>query len=392
MAINYSWGQIRLLLQQFAGPGVSLDTIDHAIRARYELILTTMEWAGIEQTGIIQTVAGYRAGAIVTTLGSAAVMGIGTNWTGDLSGRQLFVGPGKTYDVTILSPTSLTLDRPFEGQSGGPYCIAQAYYNLPGNCRSINQIFSPVDGGELLPIDQDVFGELDGSFLPIDGAEGHRGAANYVPWTDGTNQQTGEIVQRILLLPVPIRSEGYKFTYDSVAVSFDGLSTTDGPLPFVSAAALIAGAKADIEMAKPKPSPIVAAANEAAFQKWLTGMIHVENAKHPNQRMRLDESYTRHRMRRFLRSGGPVIARNLLMQTTGDSLQSGAGTYNADTFTGTGTRALFPLSQVPLTAVVVLVNNTLATAGTYVQAGKVLNFLAGNIPAAGAAITVIYTF
>ena len=86
------------------------------------------------------------------------------------------------------------------------------------------------------------------------------------------------------------------------------------------------------------------------------------------------------------------MGRDLLLQTTGDSLPTGAGTPRTDSFTGDGTRALFPLSQTPLTPVIVLVNNSLVNAANYVQAGIVLNFLAGSVPAAGATITVVYTF
>ena len=388
MASNYTWGQIRFLLQKFAGAGISLDTIDHSMRARYELILSTMEWEGIVQDGILQTQAAYSAGSITATQGSTLVTGVGTAWTGAMSGWQLFTGPGPVYTVTITSPNTLILDRPFEALGAGVYSIAKAIYELPGNCRTLTQVFSPADGSELDAIDQDVFGELEGSFFPIGG---NCCPTNYVPWTDGTNSQTGEIVQRILLYPPPTQAQGYPIKYDAVELSFDGTDTTDGPLAFVSAAALIAGCKADLEMEKDKPNPLKASKFEADFGKWLTGMIRVETSKHPHQRMRVDASYTQHRLARFLRSGGNVILRNSLFLASDGGLPSGAGTSKTDTFTATGA-ALFTLSQVPVSTPVVLVNNTLAAAGTYVQAGKVLNFLAGHIPAAGASVMVIYTY
>lgn len=393
MASNYSWGQIRLLLQRFAGPGISLDTIDHTIRARYELILSAMDWQGIEQAGILQTVNGYNAGSITLTPGSTAVMSVGTNWTSAMSGWQLFMGTGPVYDVTITSPTSLILDRAYEGTSNGAYWIVKAIYELPDNCRELRQIFSPWDGAPLTAVDQDVFGELQGDFLPVGSLDPYGfQATNYVIWTDGTDSQDGETVQRILLYPVPVKSQGYPIKYDAVEETFDGTSTTDGPLAFVSAAALLAGCKADLEAEKDKPSQVKIEIFEAAFDKWLLGMIHVENGKHPNQRMRLDESYTIHRVERWLRSGGMDIVRNWMLQTSGDALASGSGTPQTDTFPGTGTQALFMLSQVPVSPPVTLVNNTLAGSGTYVQSGRVLNFLTGNIPANGAVVTVIYTY
>ena len=389
---NYSWGQIRLLLQQFSGPGISLDTIDHAIRARYELILSAMDWQGIEQSGTLQTSAGYNAGSIVPVFGSTAVTGVGTAWTSAMNGWQIFFGTGPVYTVTITGPTTLVLDRPYEGISTGYYWLVRALLNLPTNCRTLSQIFSPWDGSQLVQIDKEVFGELLGDFLPVGSMDpyGYQ-STNFVLWTDGTDPNSGETVQRILLYPVPVRAQGYPIKYEAVEESFDGTSTTDGPLAFVSAAALIAGCKADLEMEKTKPNPLVASKFEADFQKWLIGMVHIENDKHPNQRMRLDDSYVVHRLERFLRSGGPAIVRNWLLQTSGDALNSGAGTSITDSFTGTGTQALFTLSQLPVSPPVVLVNNVLAVA-TYVTAGKVVNFTAGHIPPSGATVTVIYTY
>jgi hypothetical protein len=378
-----------MLLRMFAGPKISVDTIDHAIVARYELILTTLEWKGIEQEGILRTKAAYGAGSIAATQGCKTVAGIGTNWSGAYSGWQLFVGDGPLYTVTITGPSTLELDRPFEGCGGGAagYWIAQAIYELPDNCRNLRAIFPPYGGASLAVIDEDIFGELEGACLPINAAT--NSVTNYIPWTDGVNAATGATVQRILLFPVPVLAQGYPLKYDAVSDAFNGDSTSAGPLAFVSAAALIAGCKADLEAEKTAPRTAMIEKFEADFDKWLTGMIHIENGKRPKQRIRIDESYTQHRTQRYLRSaGGLAILRDALLDS-GDALTAAPPTLQTDTFIATG-NSLFTLSAIPISTPLVLVNNVLATAGTYVQAGTVLNFLAGSIPAVGAIVTVIY--
>ena len=394
--MTYSWGRIRFLLRTFAGPNISVDTIDNAIQGRYELILNTLDWKGLEQSAILQTTAAYNAGGINATLGSTTVTGINTNWAITYTGWQLFQGDGPIYTVSITSPTSLELDRPFEGPSGGPaYWIAQAVYNLPDNCRKLRSVFSPYDGSPLDPIDEDLFGELEGSFLPINGNGQGTQSTNYVLWTDGLNGQTGETVQRVLLYPVPVLAQGYPIKYDVTADGFDGESTTDGPLPFVSPGALIAGCKADLEMEKPNGSLQKSQKFEADFARWLLMAVHVENGKRPKGRMRLEDSYTKHRAERYLRSGGPGLTQNWLLNSDNDNLATGAGTWLSETPSGVanGTNGTFLLSQAPLTPVVVSVNGALKTLATnYVASGRIVQFLAGSIPPSGAAVVTAYSY
>jgi hypothetical protein len=293
--------------------------------------------------------------------------------------------------VTILSGTALLLDRAFEGVSGGAYWIAQTLYQLPDNCRELRSIGSPRNGTDLDPIDEDEFGELEGSFLAVNSP-----ATNYVLKQNGVNAATGVTVQQILLYPVPTLAQGYPITYDGVAESFDGTSTTDGPLAFVSSAGLLAGCKADLELEKENGSLSKAAAFEATFTEFFRGMLHVENGKHPDQRMRVDESYTQHRLARFLRSGGPAAGGNLaLLFGAEDSLVTGAGTFKSETPSGAanGINALFTLSCPAITPVVVTVNGALKLLGTnYTASGMLIVFLPGSIPTTGAAVLAQYTY
>lgn len=301
----YSFGQIRLLLQQFA-PGVSLDTIDQAINARYGLMLSLMEWKGLEASGVLETTAAICTGTITATQGSNAVVGVATGWTTSITGMQLLVdGTSPLYTVTFASATSLTLDRPFEGASitAGGYTLLQSVYPLPANCRTLSVITSPTTGLELTPMTELEFAQLVG-FGDIRGV-----ATRYIPQPDLVDPSTGSVLaQQIKLYPLPTQALGYPIVYEQSAPAFDGVNTNAGPLPFVSDAALLDGCRASLLMqAKDYAGAQVF---EAAFHAHFTGMIHVENTKREPRAPRLDPAYTRHRIQRVLRGFGGITILN----------------------------------------------------------------------------------
>ena len=300
----YSFGQIRLLLQQFA-PGVSLDTIDQAINARYGLMLSLMEWKGLEASGVLETTAAICTGTVTATQGSNTVAGVATGWTNAITGMQLLAdGTSPLYTVTFVGPTSLTLDRAFEGASiaAGGYTLLQSVYPLPSDCRNLRVITSPVTGLELTPMTELEFAQLVG-FGDLRGVA----ATKYIPQPDLRDPVTQAVLsQRIKLYPLPTRALGYPIVYEQTATGFDGTNTSAGPLPFVSDAALLAGCRADL--ATEAGNLNAAGAYEAQFQKHFIGMIHVENRKREPCAPRLDPTYTEHRTRRILRGfGGTTI-------------------------------------------------------------------------------------
>lgn len=381
---TYTWGQIRLLVRQALPAGVSLDEIDNAIRARYSLVLSLMNWQGLDVKAVLETNAAYSAGQLVLTPGSTAITGVGTLWTAQFSGWQLFLGQGPVYTVTILTNTTATLDRPFEGNAtGGAYWFARAVYQLPDSCRFLRSVSSPATGLALNAINPDIFDELEGSQLVINAP-----AANWIRQPNGVNGATGNACQQIMLWPVPALAQGYPLSFDQAGVAFDGTTTSEGPLDFVSPFALIEGAKADLSKDQAEVLRC-----EARFQTHLLGMLHVENDQRPAQRMRLADRYTRHRVERFLRSGGPGVPYNSWLLDSNDTPSTGAGTPTQQAFTGTGAQSVFVLSNPPITPLVVVVAGQLVNpAVNYVSAGVVLSFLAGSIPAWHASVQVFYSY
>jgi hypothetical protein len=299
MSNLYSWGQIRLLLQQFAGNGVSLDTIDEKINSRYALILSRMGWQGLEVSGMLQTLAAYTTGTVSVTQGSTAVTGTGTTWVSSMTGLQFVTCFGNPYTVTILTNTTLTLDRPFEGYTNTSlgYWLGRAVYQLPDACRNLKMIRSPWTGVAIPPMDEYEFGQLEGAAI-VGGP-----VQRYIPQPDGVDPATGVTVKQIMLWPLPSVARGYPIVYDSVTEGFDGTSTTNGPLAFVSCAALLAGCKADLAL-EMRGRMDQAEAFEVLFEKHLMGMVHVENSQKPYPRPRMASQYTRHRMQRVIRGLG----------------------------------------------------------------------------------------
>jgi hypothetical protein len=393
----YSWGQIRLLLQQFSGPGISLDTIDEKINSRYGLILALMNWQGLEVKSSIQSVAAYTTGTITLTEGSTAVTGTGTAWTSALNGLQLVLpGSGNWYTVAIVDGTHLALDRPYDPfVTGDPpvtlgYAIAQTVYPLPANCRQMRMIQHPFTGIALGEMTELEFGQLEGFAMTGDPA------AKYILQPPGQDPVTGAPVQRVMLYPIPLRAHNYPLLYEEKAPGFDGQNTSEGPLDFVSDAALLNGCMADLELQKTTPNMAKVAAFQALFQEHFTGMLHVENHKRPPRPLTMGDQYTRHRLRRLLRSLGPNTAWGGLLFESGDSLvQGGAGTWTTETPAGTvdGSNTLFTLAHLPLTPVVVTVNNVVRVLNTnYVSAGAIINFLSGSVPQIGDAVAAYYSY
>lgn len=217
-----------------------------------------------------------------------------------MSGRKMILC-SKWYTITVNSPTTITLDRPFEDAEATGYWIVVPYYNLPDNCRSLKIIANPRSGIALDTMSNVEFARLEGT--PV--AWGAQAGTKYVLMPDSIHTVTGETVQQIFIYPIESGQYGYPITYEQQAEAFDGTNTADGPLDFVSDFALLAGCKADLAK-----DATEAMKWEASFQAHFTGMLHIENTKKPPEPMRMAPQYTRHRLTRLLRNiGGSYLSR-----------------------------------------------------------------------------------
>lgn len=290
----YTWGEIRLLIQQGA-KGVALDQLDQAINARYAAILGMRDWKGLEGNATLQTQAAYRVGTIAVTQGSTAVVGTGTTWLPGYTGWQLLVGGNRPwYTVTVLDGADLTLDRPFEGYTNAAagYSLVQAVLQLPDDCRHLRVITSPATGLELTEMTSLEFAQSVG--FPV-----FQGVAEaYIPQPDGVNATDGNIVKQILLYPLPIFARGYPLIYERLGIGFDGTATGEGPLPFVSGDAIVAGCKMDLGCYS---SAMQLSNLSNQWDMQISAMHHVENGERAPQPLKMADVYTRHRRERCYR-------------------------------------------------------------------------------------------
>jgi hypothetical protein len=298
-----TWGQIRLNLLTTT-PGIPLDLLDEWINSRYTSVLEATDWIGLKGHTTIETTPAYQSGAdtITATVGQTAVVGVGTAWNALLQGLVFYI-PGDTavYTITFVSPTQITLDRPYEGRgnipvgtvyAASPYVIMQDIYPLPTDCRSIVTVLGR-GGFPLQPFTKD----------GLDRSAGTRARVGYPEaWAEYDDSPAAPVVvHQIQLSPAPLNQIGYSLEYLRNAQAFDGRTLTASPLPFVTPAVILAGVRADIAIFQEKPATKVAA-YQLQFDKELARMLLVEHTqRRVKAALKMADRFTRHRMIRVER-------------------------------------------------------------------------------------------
>jgi len=300
-----TWGQLRFIIQTGA-PGVSLDIIDSSLNERYEAALEATDWMGLKAHATIQTLAAHESAppeTVALTVGSVAVTGVGTAWTNAITGRQ-FYRPGDTvvYTATYVGPTTLTLDRPYEGNGSdvagvvypaSPYVMYTSVYTLPGDCRSVVTVLNPITGLPMTPFSKD----------GLDASVGQRTLVGYpqsYAVTDDTPETNPPVLHEIEFYPPPRDARGFETEYLKAAFGFDGGNTSGSPLPFLSATLLLAGVRADVatyQGAMPQ-----AVKYEAAFERELARLLLLEHSqRRPKTALKMASRFSRHRLARAAR-------------------------------------------------------------------------------------------
>ena len=294
-----TWGQIRLNLLT-TNPGIPLDLLDEWISSRYNSVLQTTDWIGLKGHTTIETTPAYQSGAdtITATVGQTAVVGVGTAWNALLQGLVFYIpGDVAVYTITFVSPTQITLDRPYEGRGNipfgtvygaSPYVIMQDIYPLPTDCRSIVTVLGR-GGYPLQPFTKD----------GLDRSAGTRARIGYPEaWAEYDDSPAAPVVvHQIQLSPAPLAQAGYPLEYLRNAQGFDGRTLAASPLPFVTPAVILAGVRADIAVFQEKLPK--AAGYEALFAKELSRMLLVEHTqRRVKTAVRMADRFTRHRLAR----------------------------------------------------------------------------------------------
>jgi hypothetical protein len=266
-----TYGQVRLRITKML-PAIDQDLIDGWIHDRYVEILDRLPWQRRELQVTIQTVAPISAGTIALTTGSASVTGTGTSWASTITGLGLWVaGRSEFYEVTYVSGTALSLDRPYEGATatGVAYKVFQSVYALPSDCKILKDVRS-LKNGEMQPWDsRSVIGEVFGA------------PQTWRPMMDATNGQ-----QQIEVWPIPSAVESLAVRYVAEDTSgYDGSDTSVTTLVWVRDAAIVNGVLADGNLSLKDFNS--ADRYEIKFEKAVQTMIRTECARTPGKPIKL---------------------------------------------------------------------------------------------------------
>ena len=285
-----SWGTLRLQLVAGA-PGVDPDLVDGWINARYARVLDHFPWKELELETVLSSVAAYNTGTVNATLGSAAVVGVGTTFAAGMTGQQIAVScGGPLYTVTFVDATDITLDRPYEGTTvtGAGFVIFQSTYTLPPDAKTVLTVQDPSTG---LPLVKRGREEIR------DWAQTGCEPTGWAMAAD-TAESPGPVYHTLRLDPPPTLQRGYPLRYLKAALGFSGENTGGNPLPFVPDKILLDGVRADIQLHL--KSFQGAQMYETKFGDELIRMLRVDTTRR-KQVAKMPAHYTRYRMRRCIR-------------------------------------------------------------------------------------------
>jgi hypothetical protein len=292
-----------------------MDLCEEWLNGRYLAVLESSEWSALRARFTLQTTAAYQSAStnpvtdtVTLTVGSTAVTGSGTNWPSTYTGMRFYrQGDTAIYTATILTATTLTLDRPYEGHgidaagvvyAGSSYVFMRNVYALPADCRAVLEVMDADTGYPLVPHTP---AELDLSAGPrtiIDYPKSWA-VVEDTPQTQPPAAPTA-VVHQIELYPPPRLARGYSCAYTRDPNLFNGINLNTGPLPFVTQSVLLYGARADLALWQGKLPQ--AAAYEASFNRELKQLQLVDASQRKQDgTLRMSSRFTRHRMERAAR-------------------------------------------------------------------------------------------
>jgi hypothetical protein len=290
----YTWGQIRLLLQQTAG-AMSPDLIDGFVNTRYVDILDHYPWKGLEVEAVLESVAAYTTGTVSVTQGANTVVGVGTTFSGAMTGQKFqLAGDVAIYTATFVDTGDLTLDRNYEGLSatGAGFTIFQDEYELPPATKTVLSVSNPVTGK---PLDDWTKGQIVAAlWLPV-----CPGTPEAYAISADTDEDDPPVYHTLQLTPPPSLAQGFPLRYQKASAGFNGTNTAAGPLPWVSDQTLLNGCRADIRMQQGKLTD--AEGYEAKFKQGLVEMVRLDGARRGQSTLQTPKAWSSYRLRRVLR-------------------------------------------------------------------------------------------
>lgn len=295
-------GTLRFRLSK-AFPGVDPELIDGWIADVYGDILAVLPWSRTLVHSVLQTTPTYTTGAVSVENGSADVELTGGTWSSEMTGRTFRVTPrDDIYEFTYASPTTATLDRPYQGADAAEagYAIFQTVYPLPADARLVPDDAFGTFGAwwSKGPVERSTRAEIRALGIGFLGASSS--ADGWGPFRWATYMDDGSTPPRmqIELYPAPAAGVGIPFTYYAEAPAI-GKNTNQILALWMQPSALIEGTTARIK--RHLKDYLGANTHETQFQKSISLMIGEEARRIGGVTMTLGSHYTRHRHKRASR-------------------------------------------------------------------------------------------
>jgi hypothetical protein len=147
-------------------PDTDPQVVKRMIQDTYRRVVDSRPFYGTLVKGQVTVPNAYTTGTVSVTNGNDSVTGTGTTWTNSMVGEQFRIGfSTPIYTITnVLSPTSLTLDLPWGGQTQASlgYQIFQCFVNFGANVKYMLAVVNQIQGYKLqLNIPQEVLNTYD---------------------------------------------------------------------------------------------------------------------------------------------------------------------------------------------------------------------------------------
>lgn len=314
---NQTVGQVKRFLKKLPhGAGVDPELLTGYLNDRVEAMMNFHPWTRLNKSFTIQTPlltpgsndqsAIYQAGTVALASGGTALTLTGGAWTAAMEGfRFRITGELQFYTFHFLTPTTGTIDRPYEGTgnlTASAYTILQAIYEMPADLDFLQSIELPRLSLDLDQTTQELLDQEDASRAL---SESTGGPYKWAPWQD-----SGAGNSQIELYPNPFIAEGLPARYRSRAIRY-AIQDTSSVFPtWVETGVLRAGIEADLYGLQGNQAMKVA--KEADWVSGLTRMAVQDDQRIIPTTMRMAQRYVEHRIDRA--NGGDPLRQERYIQ------------------------------------------------------------------------------
>lgn len=212
------WNRV-LLRVPVAGPDLAQDVI----RDSFNQLVERRQWSWLMKASAFFVPVYTRPGTVSVVGGSAVVVGVGTAFTGDMTGKQFRVGSiggsnYPTYTISqVTSPTGVVLDRPWVGPSlsAQAYIVFQCYFAVPPDFKAFYSVTNPTANYRLNH--NATQAELDS----YDPQRAESGISYALAFYDYTKNLTGSIAPAIQVNgsgPSPVSTTDLGFSYPANSI------------------------------------------------------------------------------------------------------------------------------------------------------------------------------